>query len=249
MATFNYRTIVEMFRLSELIYEINSADAFVDGPNPDLAAHNIRYGYSSDSIISFVSIENTDVQYCISTNSIQKRTCIVVRGSNSLTDWLYNIQHKQSIIKNEIRVHSGYLKLLFTDNLYHRIYEQINTLVRQYPENDIFLTGHSSGGALGTLLGYFLSKDMPRKQINIVSFASPRVGNYAFRFDFMSRPNLVHNRVVNKYDIVTVIPFLNYYHVGRRILIQPRRLGYCRIFNPWAHIVNSYFTSLMESIW
>ena len=249
MATFNYRTIIEMFRLSELIYSINSADAFVDGPNPDLEEHNIRYGYSSDSIITFVSDDYTDVQYCISTNSVQKRTCVVFRGSNSFTDWMYNIQRTQTEIKNKICVHSGYLKVLFTDNIYHNICEQLNTLIRQYPENDIFITGHSSGGAMATLLGYFLSKDMPTKKINIVSFGSPRVGNYAFRFDFMSRPNIVHNRVVNRYDIISVVPFFGYYHVGRKILIQPRKLGCCHVFNPWAHLINGYFTSLMETTW
>ena len=253
MATFNHhaiinrRTIIEMFRLSELIYEINSAAVHV--PTHGLEEHNIQYGYSSDNIISFVSIEKTDVQYCISTNSVQKRTCIVIRGSNSFTDWMYNIQYKQAVIKNNIRVHSGYLKLLFMDNLYHRIYEQINTLVRQYPENDIFLTGHSAGGALATLLGYFLSKDLTAKQINVVSFASPRVGNYAFKIDFMSRMNLVHNRVVNKYDIVPLVPFFGYYNVGHIIVLKTSkfRCYYCCCFDSaCAHTRESHFTSLMD---
>lgn len=249
MATFNYHTIIEMFRLSDIIYEINSPNTFTDGPHPDIEAHNIRYGCSSDNIITFVSIEKTDVQYCISTNSVQKRICVVFRGTDSYRDWMYNIQYKQAPIKNNIRVHSGYLKLLFEDNLYHRIYEQMNTLIRYYPDYDIFITGHSAGGALATLLGYFLSKDMPAKAIHVVTFASPRVGNYAFKMDFMSRSNLIHNRIINKSDIVPVVPFFGYYHVGHKIVIKPMGCGCYCCLNPCAHLRNSYFTSLMENAW
>jgi predicted lipase len=253
MAAFNYHTIIEMFRLSELIYIINSSDAHIDGPHPDLDEHNIRYGYTSDSIIKFVSIEKTDVQYCISTNSVQKRTCVIFRGTNSFTDWIYNLQYSQAVIKNNIYVHSGYLKLLFEDNLYHRIYEQINALVRQYPDNEIYLSGHSAGGAMATLLGYFLSKDMPDKKINVVTFGSPRVGNYGFKLDFTARSNLDHIRVVNKRDIIPLVPFFGYYHVGRKILIKPMtfkcRYCFCCCLDPDAHTNNSHFTSLMEHPW
>ena len=246
-AIFNRRTIIEMFRLSELIYYIHSVDVHV--PTPGLEEHSIRYGYSSDNIITFVSNDNTNVKYCISTNSVQKRTCIAIRGTNRFTDWMNNIQYKQSIVKNNICVHSGYLKLLFTDNLYHHIYDQINTLLRQYPENEIFITGHSAGGALATLLGYFLSKDLTGKQINVVSFASPRIGNYAFKMDFMSRTNLVHNRVINKYDIVHLVPFFGYYNVGHKIVLKTSkfRCYYCCCFDSaCAHTRESHFTSLMD---
>ena len=67
----------------------------------------------------------------------------------------------------------------------------------------MFITGHSVGGALAALFGYFLSSDFLAKDINVVSFGSPYVGNYAFKCDFENRPNLIHHRVTNRNDIIT----------------------------------------------
>ena len=48
-------------------------------------------------------------------------------------------------------------------------------------EYEIFVTGHSLGGALTTLFGYELAQRYKNKKVKAISFASPRVGSAKFR--------------------------------------------------------------------
>lgn len=51
-----------------------------------------------------------------------------------------------------------------------------------------------------------------------MSFASPLVGDYQFRTACDSTANLSIIRVSYRNDIVTTMPMLNYYHVGKTVL-------------------------------
>ena len=56
--------------------------------------------------------------------------------------------------------------------------------------------------------------------ITVVTFASPRVGNYKWYEKFNDKLNLRHYRIINNRDLVTVVPYINYYHVGNTILLR-----------------------------
>ena len=119
---------------------------------------------------------------------------------------------------------------------------------RIYPTYDLYIIGHSSGGALATLFGYLLSSEMVDKPIQIVSFASPRIGNIEFKRDFETRPNLKHWRITNQYDVIPRIPYFGFHHVGQRIFIKKQHCiccckDYCN------HMSNSYYKSLLDTVW
>ena len=95
--------------------------------------------------------------------------------------------------------------------------------LRTYPGYDLYTCGHSLGGALCTIFGFFAAADdeitsllqsggnggCPRPVV-VYSFASPYVGNWKFRFAFQHlerQKRLQHLRVANAEDMVTLLPF------------------------------------------
>jgi len=161
------------------------------------------------------------VQIAIVLNHQDKIINLVFRGSDELSDWLFNFHIFKKQISNNInikniKVHSGFYKLLFKNNLYTDIQNEIINLKKQYTNYTLNITGHSLGGALATLFGYFLSYSISDK-IYIFSFASPRVGNRNWANIFNKKENLLHYRFVNQKDIITAIPYFYYYHCGNYI--------------------------------
>ena len=80
------------------------------------------------------------------------------------------------------------------------------------------VSGHSLGAALATLFGFYAATvvpDIPEqkgKPVEVFSFASPFVGDDRFRTAFKlleSEGKIVHGRVVNDHDFVTMLPFVS----------------------------------------
>ena len=247
-----HETIMDMLQLTTLVYEYNDtkrADecASVFSNNADYIAK-----YPKARVVKFISDEETDVQVGITVNETKKRICVVFRGSNSATDWRYNLQTRKLFVKpscyGDIYIHSGFCKQLFKTNLYNSIFSRLQALLRENPEYNLFVTGHSAGGALSTLFGYLLSCDMPTLNIQVVSFASPRMGNSAFKCDFENKLFLSHHRVTNRNDIVTAVPLFNYCHVGHKVCLQSRKTSFCCL-NIWDHSTDAYHANLLDTSW
>jgi hypothetical protein len=167
-------------------------------------------------IYKFISDPDTDVQVCITTCDCKKRVCIVFRGSESKTDWYYDLLITKYNLTDEIRVHKGFHTQLNSNKIYDELLTDIQIILKQNPDYEIYVTGHSAGAALSTLFGYLLSHII-ENLVTIVSFASPRVGNYAWKKSFENTLNLRHYRITNKRDIITAFPLYRYYHVGKNI--------------------------------
>ena len=61
------------------------------------------------------------------------------------------------------------------------IWQDIKRLLKEYPDYKLYVTGHSLGGALSTMVAFYLACDpeMP-KPVTCINFAAPRIGNWAF---------------------------------------------------------------------
>ena len=180
--------------------------------------------YENDNYNIIKLFDINGVQVGIILNHSDKRINLVFRGSDELSDWLHNFfifkkNINNNIKVNNIKVHSGFYKLLFNNNLYTDILNEIIKLTNQYTDYKLNVTGHSLGGALATLFSFFLSYSITSK-IYIYSFASPRVGNRIWANIFNNKENLIHYRFVNQKDIVTAIPYFYYSHCGNYININ-----------------------------
>lgn len=136
-----------------------------------------------------------------------KETVIVCKGSTvtSVANAITNINSWPS--KSSLEhgyLHSGFLRSANT--VYNNILFIINT-INTLNCGNIICIGHSSGGAVATILANRLDAEA------IYSFGSPRVGTNKFVEQLTSK-KIKHYRLVNNNDFITNLPFrfLGYRH-------------------------------------
>lgn len=134
--------------------------------------------------------------------------CVVisVRGTRDPMDFVKDLQ----FIKHRFLgfgAHSGFVEE-FCD-LWMPIHEQISI------SDKVYITGHSLGGAIATLLAMALKAHFQINS-NVVTFGSPRVLDEAGAEEYNRLvPNTI--RVVHKLDLVPRIPKLGYQHVSQEL--------------------------------
>lgn len=122
-------------------------------------------------------------------------------------------------------MHKGFSDYLFSESFVEKEskIDQIIEILRQvyaykdptngrdYSDYDLYITGHSLGGALSQLLAFILAgskrADFIPKPVIAISFASPIAGNdnYLRAFqDLEKEDKLRHIRVSNSHDVVPV---------------------------------------------
>jgi len=169
-------------------------------------------------VASFVNVNRTDLQAAVTSSATRGAVAVVFRGSESAKDWLYDIWiRKRQLSQPGVWVHDGFYEQLWGDGAYVKLRKALRKELTRFPFRKIYVTGHSLGGALCTLCGYHLAIDMPDRDIIVVSFAAPRVGNSKFKEACKGLKNLHQLRIVNHGDIVTTIPWFAYQHVGDAI--------------------------------
>ncbi|MEM9273880.1 MAG: lipase family protein [Cyanobacteria bacterium P01_F01_bin.143] len=103
---------------------------------------------------------------------------------------------------------------------YKSIYQAVNEYFSNLDTNEdvnIYVTGHSLGGALATIATMHIAeKDQLKTPINLYSFASPRVGDNSFadKFNQLSSDKIKAFRFANSEDLVTKIPLPIWFKAG-----------------------------------
>jgi hypothetical protein len=152
--------------------------------------------------------QDEELVFGIGRDSVMKRITLVFRGTESnygamCSNWVANLSIlkkkvpmpeslKANMKQKNFKVHSGFFGYLFKDTTdetdegdrskYDQIMEALSPLIKKYPDHKIYVSGHSLGAALSTLAAFYLSLDpgVP-KPVTCLNFASPRVGDHAFR--------------------------------------------------------------------
>ena len=166
----------------------------------------------------------------------KKENCVYIsiRGTDDALDWLGNLRRWKTPFLQNTSVHSGFLAHL------DYIYEQVHAYVRGFTE--IYITGHSLGGAVATLMGAKISHLMPDVHCTVVTYGCPRVGDRNFKQFFRLQHNLVCYRVYNKRDIITNAPYFGFYHVGRKHRIRTPSVPFYRLKE--LHSIWSYYWAI-----
>ena len=116
----------------------------------------------------------------------------------------------------QISIHQGFYKYLFQPaqdndiNKYDAIMKNLQLLLQQYPGYQIYVTGHSLGGALATVFSFYAAASgIFHTPVTCIPIASPMVGNLAFEKVFKSlerQGRLRCLRITNHFDIFTQLP-------------------------------------------
>lgn len=220
-------------------------------------------------ICKWISDDETDLQVGVTLSEGKKRICIVFRGSESRSDWYYDFMIvKQGLtmdVKSKsplVNIHSGFLTQLTSNGVYQDLVSTVTKLIEEYPDYEICVTGHSLGGALSTLFGFMISHVTDNK-VTVISFASPRVGDWQWKKAFESKSNLYHYRFTNARDAITAVPMINYYHVGNNIRLNDDKFELFTLdavrgwfdetlFTCWSaseHNVDLYYKRLTKNLW
>lgn len=100
------------------------------------------------------------------------------------------------------QVHSGFLDDTRT------VADQVASLVKSFnpgPNNPVYVTGHSKGGGVASLLAYILSQNMGIPNVQpLVTFASAKPGDANFQAGFQGV--LSQTRFENYDDLVPLLP-------------------------------------------
>jgi len=274
----DYEVVLDMLSLSSLVYNFNIDIKAESSKNnkydlKNLNIENLKVDKKRKELLKNILEKSPNcelykfydlksgAQVGVTISHKQKRISFVFRGSNQLIDWIHDFMICKTELKKNIKVHVGFYKTLYKENLFFNLLEDLNILLKEYPEYDLYITGHSLGGGLTTLFGYLIS-DHIDKNITLITFASPRVGNKKWAKDFNEKENLRHFRFVNQKDIVTAVPYFNYYHVGNPIYINKKKSMHFSkynehkdksilfyYFNPIDHLIDNYYNNLVACKW
>lgn len=195
--------------------------------------------------LTVIDSPKTGVQGFLRQNGDQ--LSIAFRGTDSLQDWKMDLKFWQKTIPygntvSPIRVHTGFI------NAYKN--PQVREFLHRFVTPDIHfirITGHSYGAALAVLCAVDLEYNFPGKDIEVILFGCPRVGNQAFQKSYDQRV-FKTIRVENGNDIVTKIPFaiMGYRHVGIKFHIGPPRIW--GRFSNEHHRQQTYYASLLQRL-
>ena len=185
---------------------------------PDLAAIQAQTrAWQFDAVEVFEVVRGWDVDTQGYVAYGPDRVLIAFRGTESGRDWRTNLQAVTDPGPwRDTRVHEGFQDAFAAVAL--RLGEILGRVVRE--SHEIWITGHSLGGALAVLLAATLG-ETGRPVAGLYTFAAPRVGDSAFADRLNAHLTAAaHWRVANAGDLVPhVPPEPTFSHAGNRALL------------------------------
>ncbi|XP_052206614.1 lipase-like isoform X3 [Diospyros lotus] len=156
-----------------------------------------------------------DVQHCLQgfVGVAKDLNAIVIafRGTQerSLQNWIEDLYWKQLDLNYpgmpNAMVHHGFYSSYHNTTIRPGIVNAVKQAKEMYGEINVMVTGHSMGGAMAAFCGLDLMVNIEAKNVHVVTFGQPRIGNAAFASYYSQLvPNTV--RVTNDHDIVPHLP-------------------------------------------
>lgn len=190
------------------------------------------YKYRTQKLLDIV--EYPDLVYGLYSNS--DYLFVVFKGTSTIKDFITDISFIQKDDSYGIpgEIHAGFY------NVIKDKFADIVEILKTNPNKKIVISGHSLGGALATVLFSYCLVNHPHLNTELYTFGSPRVGDKEFS-KFISDSNKA-TRIINKGDIVTMIPVFDYFHYEKQYKIGNKLIS-C-IPSIKAHSISKYIENL-----
>ena len=181
-----------------------------------------KLGYAGHNFI-----ENDGAQCHAIWNDEEIVLCFRGTEPNEFSDILADLNAWPDKAQVGGRVHNGF------QNELEKIWEDIIEILEVNKDKELYITGHSLGGAMATIAASRLKDEIEA----LYTYGSPRVGTRKFVKSFS---NVEHYRHVNNNDVVTSIPLalMGYVHH-----CSPRYInyhGHIRPFTPWQRLKDKW---------
>lgn len=172
-------------------------------------------GYAKQPVYAVTGVRN------------EKNTLVIVfPGSNDPSDWLQNVNFYSGGAETA-GIHQGFAGA-FADNR-----ERVKEVAQDPAVDQIWITGHSMGGALAVICAEYLSKDeeLDGKLKGVFSFAQPMVARTEYAKLLSDRLGDRHVHFINEHDVVPrlapgyVHTGMMIYFRGEKVLIPDRYLN------------------------
>jgi triacylglycerol lipase len=150
---------------------------------------------------------------------------VAFRGTEDIKDWLNNAKVWENEIKDapncdqKVKIHQGFNDAISAVTKDGTLFARIAEL--QKPGRKLYISGHSLGGALATLMAYFSTENKDLNIDGIYSFGQPSVGDSGFQQCYDAQLLEKTFRFVNHKDVVPRInPNNNLKHVGLLLFLS-----------------------------
>eukprot|EP01139_Manchomonas_bermudensis_P001778 Amastigsp_a2803_52.p1 type:complete len:287 gc:universal Amastigsp_a2803_52:224-1084(+) len=163
-------------------------------------------------------------------NSEQRMILLCFAGTENLQNWAHDLEFFKVDFTypdapSDCRVHGGFFRAFLA--VREEIHIAVTSLVAQFPDYEVMVTGHSLGGALAVFgaLDLALTYNI---SATLISFGQPRVGNEKFS-EFFGAHVASSIRVVNDTDIFPALPprALGFYHQAREVWFHDGLITVC----------------------
>ena len=149
-----------------------------------------------------------------------KEYVLAFEGSQDNRDLIIDLQIAQLVPYKhypDAKVHAGFWKS------YLAISDEIHKLLMSHKVENLFVTGHSLGGALATIASLDIVEELGIKNVSMISLGAPRVGNAGYADLYSSILNNYY-RLTHASDTVVHLPYmyLNYKHIPHEIFYPKR---------------------------
>ena len=176
---------------------------------------------------TFISAEGTEAY--LAHHATAPFTVLAFRGTAGFTDIRTDLRFLPVPVpwhEEGGRAHRGFLKAL--EPVWEEIKQEIQQGMKQHADHDLYVTGHSLGGALAILAGHRIRacSELPTPKA-VYTIGCPRVGNGKFATQV---PGMPIYRVVWAGDAVTRMPpwLFGYRHTAPEHWLRPQSIGATR---------------------
>lgn len=196
--------------------------------DPNMLSYSNINCYNSSKFISNIE---TDAQCYIHT--YLNNVYIVFRGTTSIEDWKHDVDTRSRKLFENVKVHNGFYEQ------YNSIKNEIYRSIPFIGNRNLYIMGHSLGGALAYVCAVDIYSTTYNKNINVFTIGSPRPGNKDFA-NYFNKNVKSSVRFKNKGDIITKLPLkTKYKHCHKSICIENGKIAkdvvyqtfFMRLFN------------------